>query len=53
MSGDYDVGRPRAWTRWWAAAALLTTVSGDLKAPLSHYDGTFVPVSRKGEETRQ
>jgi hypothetical protein len=27
-------------------------VWGNLKAPLFHYDGTFVPVSRKGE-TRQ
>jgi hypothetical protein len=24
MSGDHDVGRPRAWTRWWAAAVVLT-----------------------------
>jgi hypothetical protein len=33
MSGDHDVGRPRAWTRWWAAAAVLTTVSGGTSKP--------------------
>jgi hypothetical protein len=44
MSGDHDVGRPRAWTRWWAAAAVLTTVSGGTSKPRIHCDGTSVPV---------
>jgi hypothetical protein len=33
MSRDHDVGPTACLTRWWAAAAVLTTVSGGTSKP--------------------